>query len=207
MIEDGGEPFKTVGIYFWFFHRPLIGSEHVLDNELELFHAVCVSDINGGDGGGLHLTDVFIRNLVVALLKNEISDVIRRVNCLLATFTPGSVLQGLQRAIKGITNAGNARRITHRVLFLVIKKGGTTDLASCFGGVFSSCSGAFVSACASEDLCGGRGHDELSPCDTTALCEARWVLDMVSVGMDACISGCRGGGCHRCQLLMHVSID
>ena len=64
MIEDGVELFEKVRIHFWFFHRPLIGSEHVLDNEFELFHAVCVSDINGGDVGELHLTDEFIRNLV-----------------------------------------------------------------------------------------------------------------------------------------------
>ena len=31
----------------------------------------------------------------------------------------------------------------------------------------------------------------MSLCDTIALYETRWVLDMVSVGMDACIGGCR----------------
>lgn len=188
MIEEGGEPFEKVGIHFWFFHRPLIGSKHVRDKEFELFHAVFVSDTNRGDKGEFHLTDDFIRNLVVALLKNELSGVVRRVNCLLVTLTPGSVLQGLQRGIKGITNAGVARRITHHVRFLVIRKGGTTGSASCFGGVFSSCWGAFASACASEDLC--FWPRRIVAVHSIALCGTKWVFDMVFVGVDAYISGC-----------------
>lgn len=73
----------------------MIGFEQGLENASELFHAVCVSHINGGDVGELHIIKELISNLVVALLKNDPSDVVRRVNCLLVTLIPGSDFQGL----------------------------------------------------------------------------------------------------------------
>ena len=73
----------------------MIGPEHVLDIASELFHAVCVTHISGGDVVELHLTVGLIITLVVALLKNDLFDVVRRVNCLPVTLIPGSDFQGL----------------------------------------------------------------------------------------------------------------